>query len=88
MSTLANRIFCSGLAWSSTPARTLIVSMHNKKLFFIVFKYLRIASLQMMSSTVSIKLEIHVASEKLRNFLVFCVNSITITLHKQNWTDT
>ena len=44
MSTLANRIFCSGLAWSSTPARTLIVSMHNK--------------------------------EKLRNFLVFCVNSI------------
>ena len=41
MSTLANRIFCSGLAWSSTPARTLIVSMHNKELFFIVFKYLR-----------------------------------------------
>ena len=37
MSTLANRIFCSGLAWSSTPARTLIVSMHNKELLFIVF---------------------------------------------------
>ena len=44
--------------------------------------------LRTMRWSVSIKLEIHVASEKLRNFLVFCVNSIMITLHKQNWTDT
>ena len=45
----ANRIL--GLAWSDTPARTLIVSMHNKEFFFMVVKYLRIASLQTMSST-------------------------------------
>ena len=47
----ANRILGLAWAWSDTPARTLIVSMHNKEFFFMVVKYLRIASLQTMSST-------------------------------------